>query len=196
MSEHPFIRRFEAFKRRLRSRCRNLVLFEPTSIDEVLVSETVEPDEYVVTRENRWPHPREHDYEDMYPVDIFDGEAFGKLYGGGLSSPAEMEHKTASILDYTGEARQFYLRRLLQRLVDHALRGTRTKIILLASSIGLTRRHALDYGSPLHGRITARLRLGPMSFVDVRGGSTRAILGECSRRPTGSRAASPYITGG
>jgi len=118
MSEHPFIRRFEAFKRRLRSRCRNLVLFEPTSIDEVLVPESVEPETYVVTRDNRWPHPREHDYEDMYPVNLFDRDTFGKLYGGGFPEPSELEHKTASILDYTGEARKFYLRRLLQIIAD------------------------------------------------------------------------------
>ncbi len=118
MAEHPFIRRFETFKRRLRSRCRNLVLFEPTSIDEVLVPEGKEPEEYVVTRENRWPHPREHDYEDMYPVDIFSKETFGHLYGAAMASIEELQIRTASILDYGGDVRRYYLSRLLQIIAD------------------------------------------------------------------------------
>ncbi len=57
----------------------------------------------------------------------------------------------------------------LQRLIDHELADTQTKIVLLASSISLTRTQALDYGSPLHGRITGRLHLKPMRYVDTRG---------------------------
>ena len=57
----------------------------------------------------------------------------------------------------------------LQRIIDHDLSDTQTKIVLLASSISLTRAHALDYGSPLHGRITSRLRVGPLKYPATRG---------------------------
>ena len=116
ISEIPFVQRFEEFKRRLWSKCRNLILFEPTSIDEILGPEE-ETGEYVVTRENRWPHWRQYEYSDMYPVDIFDRSTFGLLYGGSLSG--EAEEKTDSILDYGAEARQYYLKRMLRIIKDH-----------------------------------------------------------------------------
>ena len=120
IADHPFVKNFEQFKRRLWSRCRNLILFEPTSIDEILGPHDVE-NGYVVTKQNRWPHGRAHDYENMYPVDIFDEDTFGALYGGALTyeEVEPLEIKTASILDYRGEARQFYLNRMLRIISDH-----------------------------------------------------------------------------
>jgi len=69
---------------------------------------------------------------------------------------------------YIVEEERSFLSRL-QRLVDHVLQRTNTKLVLLSSSISLTRSHALDYGSPLHGRITARLRVQPMDYLSVKG---------------------------
>jgi hypothetical protein len=118
LSDHPFVKNFETFKRRLRNRCKNLILFEPTTIDEILLPEGVETSEYIVTKENRWPHARENEYEDMYPVNIFDKETFGHLYGAAFASPEQVKARTTSILDYGSEAREFYLNRLMSIIKD------------------------------------------------------------------------------
>ncbi len=119
IADHPFVKNFEAFKRKLRNRCKNLILFEPTTIDEILVPEGEEIEEYVVTLSNRWPHGRMNEYEEMYPVDIFDRELFGTLYGAVLAPLHKAEVKTKSILDYGGDVRKFYLNKLLGIIKDH-----------------------------------------------------------------------------
>ncbi len=117
IAEHEFVRNFETFKRRLVRSCPSLILFEPTTIDEISGEVGGGEDQYVVTREDRWPHERMRDYEDMYPVDIFDRETFGIIYGGSLSGQTAREAATDSILDWD-EARPYYLRRLDRMIRD------------------------------------------------------------------------------
>ncbi|MCE4624631.1 MAG: hypothetical protein F7C35_02035 [Desulfurococcales archaeon] len=118
LSEHPFVKRFETFKRKLRRRCSNLILFEPTTVDEIVTPENETTTSYRVTKDNRWPHGREHEYEDLYPVDIFDNERFGPLYGASFATASMLRAKTTSILDYGDEVRAYYISRLLAIVKD------------------------------------------------------------------------------
>jgi len=58
---------------------------------------------------------------------------------------------------------------VFQRIVDTVLQGTRTKLILVGSSVSMMTSRVLSYRSPLYGRRTASLRLGPMGFFEIRG---------------------------
>jgi len=53
---------------------------------------------------------------------------------------------------------------VFQRVVDTLLKNTRTKLILLGSSVSLMSSRVLSYRSPLYGRRTASIRLGPLKF--------------------------------
>lgn len=57
----------------------------------------------------------------------------------------------------------------LSRLIDTRLARTGTKLVLLGSSIGMMEQYALAQSSPLFGRKTAHLKLGPLNFVDLKG---------------------------
>ncbi len=58
----------EEFKHELEAKCRDILLFSPTSIDELITAKNPVIDT-VITRETRWPHPEGlHDYP--YPVDL------------------------------------------------------------------------------------------------------------------------------
>ena len=58
---------------------------------------------------------------------------------------------------------------VFQRVVDTLLSRTRTKLVLLGSSVSMMTGRVLSYRSPLYGRRTASLRLGPLRFFDLRG---------------------------
>ncbi len=58
---------------------------------------------------------------------------------------------------------------VFQRVVDTVLRGTRTKLILLGSSVSVMSSKVLSYRSPLYGRRTASIKLGPLKFHHLRG---------------------------
>ena len=55
-----------------------------------------------------------------------------------------------------------------QRIIDTQLSNTRTKLILLGSSISMMGQNILSYKSPLYGRKTGVIKLGPMKFKDIR----------------------------
>ncbi len=57
---------------------------------------------------------------------------------------------------------------LLQRAIDIDLSGTRTKIFLVGSSVSMMKNAVLSYRSPLYGRRTAQLRVGPLPFKTLR----------------------------
>ena len=57
---------------------------------------------------------------------------------------------------------------LLQRIVDLTLKNTRTKLVLLGSSISMMTSRVLSYKSPLYGRRTASIKLGPLKFFHLR----------------------------
>ncbi len=58
---------------------------------------------------------------------------------------------------------------VFQRIVDLHLRDTKTKLILCGSSVSMMKEKVLSYRSPLYGRRTSTLRLGPLRFPDLRG---------------------------
>ncbi len=57
---------------------------------------------------------------------------------------------------------------VFQRIVDLLLSNTKTKLILLGSSISMMSDRVLSYGSPLYGRRTASIRLAPIRFRYLR----------------------------
>nr|MDO8088621.1 ATP-binding protein [Candidatus Sigynarchaeum springense] len=56
---------------------------------------------------------------------------------------------------------------LLQSLIDGQLQDTRLKLIIIGSSISMMNAHVLSSPSPLYGRKTAALKLGPVSFTEL-----------------------------
>lgn len=57
---------------------------------------------------------------------------------------------------------------ILQRLIDVDLRGTDTMVVICGSSISSMRSMTEDMSSPLYGRFTNRLKVGPLSFPECR----------------------------
>ena len=55
-----------------------------------------------------------------------------------------------------------------QKIVDTILTPTRTKLILLGSSISMMKSKILSYKSPLYGRSTSILELKPLKFAQIR----------------------------
>ena len=56
---------------------------------------------------------------------------------------------------------------ILQNAWDEFLKDSNIMLILCGSLIGMMRKHALSYESPLYGRRTAQIRLTPLTFADV-----------------------------
>ena len=56
---------------------------------------------------------------------------------------------------------------ILQNAWDEFLKDSNVMLILCGSLIGMMRKHALSYESPLYGRRTAQIRLTPLTFTDV-----------------------------
>ena len=55
----------------------------------------------------------------------------------------------------------------LQRIVDVLLVNTKTKLIILGSSISMMESQVLSYGSPLYGRKTGQLKLRALRFSEL-----------------------------
>ena len=58
---------------------------------------------------------------------------------------------------------------IFQRIVDITLKNSKTKLVLLGSSVSMMSSKVLSYSSPLYGRRTASIRLGPLKFHHLRG---------------------------
>ena len=56
---------------------------------------------------------------------------------------------------------------ILQNAWDEILKGRNVMLILCGSLIGMMKKHALSYDSPIYGRRTAQIRLSPLPFIDV-----------------------------
>lgn len=56
---------------------------------------------------------------------------------------------------------------ILQNVWDEVLKDKNVMLILCGSLIGMMKKHALSYDSPLYGRRTAQIRLMPLQFTDV-----------------------------
>ncbi len=57
---------------------------------------------------------------------------------------------------------------VFQRIVDLVLSNTRTKLVLLGSSISMMSDKVLSYKSPLYGRRTASIKLKPLKFFSIK----------------------------
>ncbi|WP_372837830.1 ATP-binding protein [Pyrococcus kukulkanii] len=57
---------------------------------------------------------------------------------------------------------------IFQRAIDLELQNSKTKLVLLGSSVSMIKEKVLSYKSPLYGRRTASLRLRPLSFFSLR----------------------------
>jgi len=53
---------------------------------------------------------------------------------------------------------------LFQKIVDENLLNTKTKLILIGSSISMMKEKVLSYKSPLYGRRTGQIKLKPLKF--------------------------------
>ncbi|HDI31812.1 MAG TPA: ATP-binding protein [Thermofilum sp.] len=58
---------------------------------------------------------------------------------------------------------------LFQKAIDVELSRTRTKLVLLGSSVSMMESKVLSYSSPLYGRRTSNIKLGPMRFLSLKG---------------------------
>ena len=56
---------------------------------------------------------------------------------------------------------------VLQNAWDELLKDSNVMLILSGSLIGMMKKHALSYESPLYGRRTAQMRLAPLNFTDI-----------------------------
>lgn len=56
---------------------------------------------------------------------------------------------------------------VLQNAWDEILKDSNVMLILSGSLIGMMKKYALSYDSPLYGRRTAQIRLAPLSFTDI-----------------------------
>ena len=56
---------------------------------------------------------------------------------------------------------------ILQNAWDELLKDSNVMLILSGSLVGMMRKHALSYDSPLYGRRTAQMRLAPLSFTEI-----------------------------
>ncbi len=57
---------------------------------------------------------------------------------------------------------------IFQKIVDTMLLDTKTKLILIGSSISMIKEKVLSYKSPLYGRRTGQIRLKPLNFKHLR----------------------------
>ncbi len=78
LREHWLVREIENLKTKLLRSCKNLILYEPTAIDELIPGNDV-PLSKVVDQDNRWPHYDTPGYASFnYPLDI-EEDILGKL---------------------------------------------------------------------------------------------------------------------
>ncbi|MDR1404951.1 MAG: ATP-binding protein [Candidatus Methanoplasma sp.] len=56
---------------------------------------------------------------------------------------------------------------IIQGIWDGAMKDSGSMLILCGSFMGMMERYTLNYSSPLYGRRTANIKLGPLSFSDV-----------------------------
>lgn len=77
----------ERFKADLESRCGSIVVYSPTTTDELIIGEG-ESLKKVVEKRDRWPHPENtlHDYR--YPVDLTDPR-FNEIYDVGRTTASK-----------------------------------------------------------------------------------------------------------
>lgn len=64
---------------------------------------------------------------------------------------------------------------VLQNIWDEFLKDSNVMLILCGSLIGMMKKYALDYDSPLYGRRTSQIRLAPLSFSEVYNSSSMSF---------------------
>ncbi len=66
----------------------------------------------------------------------------------------------------------------LQKVIDHAYRNSKTKLIVCGSIISILKENLLEHASPLYGRKTAQMKLKPIRFVEMKGFYSSASFGD------------------
>lgn len=59
----------ERFKSRIESTCRNIIIYSPTTVDELIVDRSGDL-KTLIEKRDRWPHPEEALHEYTYPIDL------------------------------------------------------------------------------------------------------------------------------
>jgi AAA+ ATPase superfamily predicted ATPase len=57
---------------------------------------------------------------------------------------------------------------IFQSIVDLILKNSKVKLFLIGSSVSMITSHILSYKSPLYGRRTGSMEIGPISFFDLK----------------------------
>ena len=57
---------------------------------------------------------------------------------------------------------------VFQSIVDLILKNSKVKLFLIGSSVSMITSHILSYKSPLYGRRTGSMEIGPISFFDLK----------------------------
>lgn len=78
LDKFPDALEIERFKKNLEKQCPSLVLFSPTTIDELITRPGTDELETRIDRANRWPHEENQLHEYPYPVDLA-SDFFDKL---------------------------------------------------------------------------------------------------------------------
>ncbi len=82
--EHWLVKEIENLKTKLLNECKNLIIFEPTAIDEY-IPENTNPLAKTITKENRWPHIDTPNYASFsYPLDL-EEDVLSRLAGMRLN---------------------------------------------------------------------------------------------------------------
>lgn len=69
----------ESFKTRLEDKCKNVIVYSPTTVDELIVDRSGAL-KTVIEKRDRWPHPTDTIHEYRYPVDLTSREFNETLY--------------------------------------------------------------------------------------------------------------------
>jgi len=78
LPEHPDAKEIEEFKETISRKCKDLILFSPTTIDELIVDAKGEM-KIVIDYADRWPHSKDTIHKDYkYPINLAD-ELFDRL---------------------------------------------------------------------------------------------------------------------
>ncbi len=106
LDQHPDVRDIEEFKRRLEDACRDMIVFSPTTIDELIVDSEGRL-KTRIERGDRWPHPPDTIHQDyVYPIDLSDRMFDDYLYPveETIRNPGYM-HVVRSLIEAQVESR-------------------------------------------------------------------------------------------
>ncbi|MDR3206112.1 MAG: ATP-binding protein [Candidatus Methanoplasma sp.] len=93
-----------------------------------------------------------------------------KSWEAAFGSIADRNEKTVVVLDefqYLAQANPGFPS-IMQGVWDRILKDRGVMLIICGSFMGMMEKYALNHSSPLYGRRTANIKLGPLNFRDVK----------------------------